>query len=65
VDTDTQTLQRLFFEVHTESSGAAAPVVSPVDDDVVRSENNILQWMAYLPEDCIRTMIQMGWDVST
>jgi hypothetical protein len=65
MDTDTQTLQGLFFEVHTESSGAAAPVVSPANDDVVRSENNILQWMSYLPEDCIRMMIQMGWDVST
>jgi hypothetical protein len=65
MDTDTQTLQRLFFEVHTESSRSAAPVVSPANDDVLRSENNILQWMTYLPEDCIRTMIQMGWDVST
>jgi hypothetical protein len=65
MDTDAQTLHGLFFEVHAESSGAAAPVVSPANDDVARSENNILQWMSYLPEDCIRTMIQMGWDVST
>jgi hypothetical protein len=35
------------------------------DADVARSENNVLKWMAYLPEDCIRTMIQMGWDVTT
>jgi hypothetical protein len=32
---------------------------------VTRSEGNILQWMSYLPEDCIKTMIAMGWDVST
>jgi hypothetical protein len=24
-----------------------------------------LRWMSYLPEDCIRTMIAMGWDVTT
>ena len=35
------------------------------DGDVARSEKNVLQWMAYLPEDCIKTMIQMGWDVTT
>jgi hypothetical protein len=23
------------------------------------------QWMAYLPKDCIKTMIHMGWDVTT
>jgi hypothetical protein len=65
MNTDTQMLQRLFVDLHTESSGAASPLVSRANDDVVRSENNILQWMAYLPEDCIRMMIQMGWDVST
>jgi hypothetical protein len=35
------------------------------DSNVAHSENNILQWMAYLPEDCIRTIIQMEWDVTT
>jgi hypothetical protein len=32
---------------------------------VRRSESNILQWMKYLPEDCITRMIEMGWDVTT
>jgi hypothetical protein len=46
---------------------AAAPPPDGTEDaaEVVRSENNILRWMEYLPEDCIRTMIEMGWDVST
>jgi hypothetical protein len=35
------------------------------DADVARSERNILRWMAYLPQDCIKTMIRMGWDVTT
>jgi hypothetical protein len=30
-----------------------------------RSARNIADWRAYLPEDCIDTMIKMGWDYST
>jgi hypothetical protein len=33
--------------------------------DIAHSEQNILQWMSYLPEDCIRTMVLMGWDLTT
>jgi hypothetical protein len=33
--------------------------------DIARSEENILKWMSYLPDDCIRTMVLMGWDIST
>jgi hypothetical protein len=32
---------------------------------VARSEANIVRWMEYLPEDCIRRMIDMKWDVTT
>jgi hypothetical protein len=35
------------------------------DNDTARSEDNVLQWMSYLPEDCIKAMIAMGWDVTT
>jgi hypothetical protein len=49
-----------------DTQDIAASVVAGVNcADVARSENNILQWMSYLPEDCIRTMIAMGWDVTT
>ena len=34
-------------------------------DTVRRSENNILKWMTYLPEDCITRMIEMKWDITT
>ena len=58
--------QRVFAELFGEQSDVAAPVEACVNDaEVARSEENILQWMAYLPEDCIRTMIAMGWDVTT
>jgi hypothetical protein len=33
--------------------------------DAERSAANILQWTSYLPADCIKTMIAMGWDRTT
>ena len=30
-----------------------------------RSVQNILQWNCYLPPDCVRTMVRMGWDYTT
>ena len=35
------------------------------DPDAIRSENNILAWMAYLPNDCIKRMIELKWDLTT
>jgi hypothetical protein len=29
------------------------------------SRDNIARWSTYLPADCIRTMVDMGWDRST
>ena len=33
--------------------------------DAKRSVNNILQWNSYLPTNCARTMVRMGWDYTT
>jgi hypothetical protein len=33
--------------------------------DARRSVKNILQWNGYLPSDCVRTMVRMGWDYTT
>jgi hypothetical protein len=33
--------------------------------DAKRSVKNISQWNAYLPTDCVRTMVSMGWDYTT
>ena len=43
---------------------------TPADESVAlsqanRSRDNVARWRAYLPESCIRTMIDMGWDRST
>ena len=63
---ETSALMQNFDECPGEPPEAAAPVEGRAnEDDAARSEENILQWMSYLPEDCIRTMIDMGWDVTT
>ena len=64
METDAQSPLLFFVETPMEQSDSAAPI-DINNADVARSESNILRWMSYLPEDCIRTMIQMGWDVST
>ena len=33
--------------------------------DAKRSVKNIEQWNSYLPADCVRTMVRMGWDYTT
>jgi hypothetical protein len=60
-------LQRDFIEFPVESLRSDSRIDDPPPNvaDIARSERNILQWMSYLPEECIRTMIQMGWDVTT
>lgn len=63
MDTNTQILQRGFLAFPMELSDT--DLMLDMRTDLARSENNILQWMAYLPEDCIKTMIQMGWDTTT
>jgi hypothetical protein len=34
-------------------------------EDAARAAKNILQWTSYLPSDCIKAMITMGWDRTT
>jgi hypothetical protein len=66
MQTDTLARRQDFVELLGETSDAAAPVEAWANDaDIARSEENILRWMSYLPEDCIRAMIDMGWDITT
>jgi hypothetical protein len=32
---------------------------------VARSERNVTEWMSYLPQDCVESMIRLGWDLTT
>jgi hypothetical protein len=70
MEPDTLVQQQDFLELQGEPLDAATPAealvnIAGIARDAARSEENILQWMAYLPEDCVRTMIEMGWDVTT
>jgi hypothetical protein len=66
MEADTPVRQRVSVDLQTEPSDATAPVgVRANAADVARSEENILQWRSYLPEDCVKAMIAMGWDVTT
>jgi hypothetical protein len=63
---DTLVLQQNFVDLLAQPSAAAAPAEARVNNaEIARSEDNILRWMSYLPEDCVRTMIHMGWDLTT
>jgi hypothetical protein len=33
--------------------------------DGTRAADNISQWTSYLPPDCVKAMIAMGWDRTT
>jgi hypothetical protein len=58
--------QRTFALYPMQSSTASAPIdVRRSGTDAMRSKRNILQWTSYLPEDCVKRMIEMGWDVTT
>jgi hypothetical protein len=62
----TNALLKNFVETPWEPSDAVTSNdVRANEADAARSSQNILQWMSYLPEDCVRTMIAMGWDVTT
>jgi hypothetical protein len=64
MDTYNQAPQRVFIDLLADQAEASS-MDAQNDADVARSERNILRWMAYLPADCIKTMIRMGWDVTT
>jgi hypothetical protein len=63
---EASTLVERFVEILGDTSEAAAPAdLRDSPHDAARSEENVRQWMSYLPEDCVRTMIDMRWDVTT
>jgi hypothetical protein len=63
--TDTQVGVRAVAEPH-QVSNSAAEICKPEDTaDAAHAADNILQWTSYLPADCIKSMIFMGWDRST
>lgn len=58
---------------HTPSQSANTPNIAEAilghvplcAADARRSAHNILRWSSYLPTDCVRMMVNMGWDYTT
>ena len=67
METDPEECHRLLSELSAESmSGESSNDDAWMPDAAERhAGNNILEWLSYLPADCVNTMIEMGWDVST
>ncbi len=63
MDTNANAQERVLIDRSIKWFEASAPHSDA--DAVRRSEANILQWTTYLPIDCIRKMIEMGWDLTT
>jgi hypothetical protein len=58
--------QRIFTETQSAFLAIAArPRARESATNMARSEENILRWTSYLPKDCIRAMVLMGWDINT
>ena len=56
--------------LNDEQLNYQAPEDDQADESVAtrqanRSRDNIATWNAYLPEDCVKTMVNMGWDRNT
>ncbi len=60
-----QTQRQVLIEMQWESLAMSRKDWRESAADIEHSESNIRQWMAYLPEDCIQTMVLMGWDITT
>lgn len=66
METNNHVCQAMFIEFPAELLDPAEPLNAEAQAaQVARSEENIFRWMQYLPEDCVATMIAMGWDITT
>jgi hypothetical protein len=72
--TDDRFQRDLVTALHRESlfsvSGLGIPqadwaAVKPTFAECARAVANIREWRSYLPEDCVRCMIDDGWQWST
>jgi hypothetical protein len=65
--TETQEQHRQIDEaLHIPLANTGAPkAVLAHELYAARSKRNILYWRSFLPEDCVLTMIKMGWDRTT
>jgi hypothetical protein len=63
MNTGTYPVTRIIPPHRAHRAGVRAKNTKQVaTDDDARSAGNIQAWRSYLPEDCVGTMIKMGWD---
>ena len=63
--TDVQTYEPADAAARQISHGAKEINEREGTDDAARAAHNISQWTSYLPPDCIKEMIAMGWHRTT
>jgi hypothetical protein len=66
METNNHLLPTASIGLGRELSDLALPfeAVSP-DALLARSKRNVSRWKLYLSGECITTMIEMGWDITT
>jgi hypothetical protein len=62
LSTASWTLAEISAAILANRTDSAAELANQVKADVKPSTETIEKWRAYLPEDCVNTMIKMGWD---
>jgi hypothetical protein len=59
---DTSPRLPIFAVPHVHPSENATEIAQRMKTiDSVRAAENVRLWNSYLPEDCVNTMIKMGW----
>ena len=58
-------LAALLRLLNLPADSAALRCYAHVDGTTARAVNTILDWMRYLPKDCVKAMVQDGWHWST
>jgi hypothetical protein len=52
--------------IHVSIAATPKPRVARIHETYeTRSNRNIDSWREFLPEDCVRAMIKLGWDRTT
>ena len=63
---DTDRPQKTLESLHGDASSVIIMTIArPAEAEAARWAKNIFTWSSYLPHDCVKLMIQMGWHHST
>ena len=66
MNTDARPATGIFAALHAHNLDAKTGSREPTFGvNSMRSVRNIRLWRTYLPEDCVNTMIKMGWEQTT